>query len=529
MRNWREALRKADIDFPDDRVESNISCLFHSDKSPSLAINVSLGVWICYAGCGEGTIIELIARFLGITEMEASTYGYEPSLQLRLPSGELAQTSMPLVNIIGIPNRVPKWILERGFDKKTLANWECGECENSLIIPVKNAVQQNVGYVERKPKGILPKYKYSPGLKVSNILFGIDRINNPPFVCVTEGPLDTMWLWKCGFSSVALFTAHMSERQEELIFTMNTPEIVLCLDNDEVGQNATNEIAKRLDNRLYFSYTNIPEGYKDVQEMDVDSVIDMVNNRKTIRFKETQNMPSVNQIKKTMDDASTASDFRLLTLGNGDQAFVTIVHDGKDEEDLRLDAFHRHVFEVDNKYSYPMCERNHDDPCDWCANKVQRQRRFGMWVYVHFVDHDHQNDNGDWKPVKKDMQSAFREDIKEFRMCVLPFGKNGIVWEQLSDILTDKGVLNKNIVRIRRVGEKLETNYLIRTTDTAGKVFSDEPTLEEECVALPGVVEYLSGLSRSRNTSNTESTSDNGEEEPAGEVVVSDNELEDLF
>ena len=529
MRNWREALRQAEIDFPDDKVESNIPCLFHSDKSPSMAINVDKGVWICYAGCGEGAITNLIARFRGITEIEASTFGYEISLQLKLPNEEMIyQSVMPLVEMIGNPNRVPKWIIDRGFSKNTLINWKCREYGNSLIVPVDNKEGQTVGYVERKPQGILPKYKYSEGMKASNILFGANKIRtNANFVCVTEGPLDTMWLWQCGFNSVALFSAHLSEKQEELLYKLNIPEIVLCLDNDEVGKNATNQIAERLENNLFFSYTGIPEGYKDVQEMDMDDVVHMIQNRSPIKIREKQeNMPSMNQIKKTMDDASTATNFRLLTLGAGDQAFVTIVHDGKDDEDHRLDAFYRHVLEVDGKFSYYMCARNNDESCDWCVNKVQRQRRFGMWVYVHFVDHENQNENGDWKPIKRDVNNVFREEMKAFRMCVLPFGKSGVVWEQLSDILTDKGSLNANIVRVRRIGEKLETNYLIKTTDVPPMDFDTDVALREECDSLPGVVEYLGGINNSaKNTNNSvELNSENNTEE-----AVSDDEFEDLF
>ena len=295
-----------------------------------MSINAARGLWICYAGCGQGTIPSLISRYLGITEIEASTYGIEPSLSLRVRNNDTHVVPQQVqVEELGVPNRVPKWIFGRGFTKETLLFWGCRENENALVIPINDKNKNLIGYTERKPEGVLPKYKYTNGSKISQTLFGIDKLPaNTPLVCVTEGPLDTMWLWQCGFDSVALLGSHMSEQQEELLYKINTSEIVLCLDNDEVGKNATKEIAKRLAKRVFFSYTKLPEDYKDVQEITTEHLRTIINERKTI--KETrEEMPSMNQIKKAMDDASTVTSFRLLTLGNGDQAFVTIVHDGR--------------------------------------------------------------------------------------------------------------------------------------------------------------------------------------------------------
>ena len=57
-----------------------------------------------------------------------------------------------------------------------------------------------------------------------------------PFVCITEGSLDTMWLDQNGFPSVALLGASISQTQQELTLQIPTQELVLCLDNDEAGR-----------------------------------------------------------------------------------------------------------------------------------------------------------------------------------------------------------------------------------------------------------------------------------------------------
>lgn len=42
-------------------------CPFHEDKNPSLSIDLIKGVWKCHAGCGAGSVIDLLAMFEGVT------------------------------------------------------------------------------------------------------------------------------------------------------------------------------------------------------------------------------------------------------------------------------------------------------------------------------------------------------------------------------------------------------------------------------------------------------------------------------
>jgi KaiC/GvpD/RAD55 family RecA-like ATPase len=42
-------------------------CPFHADGSPSFSVNVSEGIWHCHAGCGGGSVIDLLAKFRNVT------------------------------------------------------------------------------------------------------------------------------------------------------------------------------------------------------------------------------------------------------------------------------------------------------------------------------------------------------------------------------------------------------------------------------------------------------------------------------
>ncbi len=45
-------------------------CPFHSDKNPSFSVNVPRGVWRCAAGCGGGSVIDLLAMFENVNPIE---------------------------------------------------------------------------------------------------------------------------------------------------------------------------------------------------------------------------------------------------------------------------------------------------------------------------------------------------------------------------------------------------------------------------------------------------------------------------
>ena len=49
----------------------------HDDRNPSFSINSETGAWICYSGCGGGTIFQLVERILGIKNREAKTWPEE--------------------------------------------------------------------------------------------------------------------------------------------------------------------------------------------------------------------------------------------------------------------------------------------------------------------------------------------------------------------------------------------------------------------------------------------------------------------
>jgi len=89
-----------------------------------------------------------------------------------------------------------------------------------------------------------------------------------------------MWLNQHGFNSVALLGAHMSKQQEDLLVKLPTDELVICLDNDEAGRIGKEKISTCISKRFVLTYIQLPDKYKDVQEVrDIDELQQIINNR----------------------------------------------------------------------------------------------------------------------------------------------------------------------------------------------------------------------------------------------------------
>ena len=58
-------------------------------------------------------------------------------------------------------------------------------------------------------------------------------------------------------------------------------------------------------------------------------------------------------------------------------------------------------------------------------------------------------------------KTLYKEEVNDFRILSLPFGRGGYLWNQLVDIFEEWGSLNKGVIRIKRTGAGLETTYNI--------------------------------------------------------------------
>lgn len=120
-------------------------CPFHDDKNPSFSVNLEEGVWNCFAGCGSGGVVELVARHEGKTE-EYILDQYGKSLDINSKNGhsEPVKILPPLdwsscVEAFGDAHkkRLCEW---RGYSRKfvdeLVERRMVGICEGNLAFPI---------------------------------------------------------------------------------------------------------------------------------------------------------------------------------------------------------------------------------------------------------------------------------------------------------------------------------------------------------------------------------------------------------
>lgn len=283
--DWATALTDIGLSIPVGDTQISILCPFHEDTTESCSINIDKGVWICFAGCGQGHLKNFIATYKGWSTQQVRDYldTYKSTYKDDLFDFTLQDEDKQLSEV-QIPYKlgsVPAWIFNRGFNKSSMKKWGCGVTgRNGLVLPMFDKDERTVGWAIRQEK-IIPKYLYSKGLQKSKILFGHHLITPSETLCVTEGPLDTMWLNQLGFKSVAILGAIMSRKQQELLLTLPIKEIILCLDNDKAGIIGRDKALDMLRGKIALSYIKIPNEYKDVQDIrSYDILTNVINNRR---------------------------------------------------------------------------------------------------------------------------------------------------------------------------------------------------------------------------------------------------------
>ena len=284
MASWAQVFLDNDFSIPVAQDQFSILCPFHEDNVQSCAINLAKGVWICFAGCGQGSLYGFFMKYLHVGYEELQHKIQQDIILLDINMFDDLLEIQEEMQEVGFPfhtGYVPPWIFDRGFSKEILRKWG-GAIDNfgSLVLPVRTADGILVGWLSRR-QNVTPKYLYSKGLKKSKVLFGQDLINEATdFICITEGSLDTMWLDQNGFSSVALLGAHMSRTQQDLATKLPTKELVLCLDNDDAGRVGLEKAMNDLIPKFMVSYIQLPKEFKDVQEIRNSQVLqDIIQER----------------------------------------------------------------------------------------------------------------------------------------------------------------------------------------------------------------------------------------------------------
>lgn len=251
-------------------------CPFHDDRSPSFAINIQNGLWLCYA-CGESGNFRSFLLKLGMApDFVQRNFGHTiKRLKENAPPppdptkpGYIAE---PLKHVpeslLGIFHRCPMKLVEEGFSKATLKQFGIGVdlVHKRITFPLRDLVGNLVGisgraldegntkrykvYDTEYEQWELPKYHTEKSLLLWNahkLLPEFDGASGTRLVIV-EGFKACMWLHQAGITNVAaLMTKTMSWAQLQIIQRLSNA-YTLMLDNDDPGTDGTVKICRELE------------------------------------------------------------------------------------------------------------------------------------------------------------------------------------------------------------------------------------------------------------------------------------------
>lgn len=289
----------------------------HEARRPGLSVNEEHGAWICYKGCGSGSLRQLITKVKSgaeakeILRLAGSGLVGTRSLRTNLKAvrEKLAHEKKPERPIVRIPaydrGKIPGWVTARGFTKDMAREYRLGFSEfyDALVIPVPDAhaliyrANPALDWQER------PKYRYTRDFKAHSVLytrFGFEMVDSA--IILVEGPLDCLWLRQQGFTNSLsiLGGGTVGIEQRRIIAEIAPEKIVLAFDHDEAGQLTTQKALhwlKRYDCYAVdwprFSTKTDADGnvlpVKDVAELDLPDLLLMFDSPPLVQAQKIKN------------------------------------------------------------------------------------------------------------------------------------------------------------------------------------------------------------------------------------------------
>ncbi len=199
-----------------------VRCPFHQDKSPSLSIDATKGVWHCHAGCGSGGVVEFEKKFSGCDE-------------------QIAWAN--IADVCGLPNQV----LFRGQPEAIYSYTDEENCE--LFQKVRNPGKR----FSTRAKDATGKWVYSlEGIR--KVLYKLFQVvtANLVFICEGEKDADNVNAAitevmaekypRTRFASTTNFDGACKWRPEYSL-QMTGKQVVIFQDNDEQGRAHAQAVA----------------------------------------------------------------------------------------------------------------------------------------------------------------------------------------------------------------------------------------------------------------------------------------------
>lgn len=278
-------------------------CPIHGEEpgrsKPSLSVNAESGLWFCFAGCGGGGLSSFLRK---VGQSKTTIDRIIKKMPKRQPKRR-ARADVKADNIperlLGLFEKCPLSLLEAGFSERVLYENDIGfdDTLHRVTFPIRDKRGKLVGIVGKQRTSAFGKYKvYTtelqeygitvPSFSKGDHLWRLDKVTREletqrKAVFVVEGFKAALWFCQAGLTNVvALMGSHITETQKKLIENL-TPDIILCLDNDDAGRSGSVKISQVV-KAARVRVVVLPPGVHQPDDLSVEELQELCRFPKTI-------------------------------------------------------------------------------------------------------------------------------------------------------------------------------------------------------------------------------------------------------
>ncbi len=262
-------------------------CPFHTENNPSFSVKESEGIFKCFS-CGESgdaidfvskikdieplDAVKLIAEMYGISDIKpeapsATIRTAKPDKTARNPVRSIKQAITEYIKACAAEIDKTDYFIKRGLSKETIKRFSLGydTVKKCVVVPYSSKLDY---YQTRSTEG--KEFRKPPTEEAgAEPLWNAKAISANGAVFVVESPICAMSIMQYGGTAVSLCgTGGINKLIAEISAKKSKCSFILCLDNDDPGKTAQQELANRLSelNIRYIPY-NIAAECKDPNEL----------------------------------------------------------------------------------------------------------------------------------------------------------------------------------------------------------------------------------------------------------------------
>jgi DNA primase len=266
---------------------------FRVDLHPSFAINLEDGTWKDSGSTDDylikGNLTKLLAILRGETYETVEDYLLQKyslilsdtsalELSINLDGENVTPTYFTKETLKHLYPNNYDYLLGRGISKDVQDLFGIGYLVNSLAVALPwSDLKGNICNVKYRRTDTKRFFYEKGGTPISKLVFGayLSKLEKATVIYLCESETDALYLWTYGYCGVAVGGSNLTDIQKDIILGVGATYIVICTDNDGVGNNFANSLIKEFTPHLGVYRHKFPVGVNDINDLSSQQMLDI--------------------------------------------------------------------------------------------------------------------------------------------------------------------------------------------------------------------------------------------------------------